>query len=92
LILIQRIKRRTMNKKEAAAALGISTRALERYIGLNRISVAYVRGRTGDEARFDHAEVERFREELENRTTASGAVTDEAAPSPVTAPMCCAPM
>ncbi len=75
-----------MNKKEAAEVLGISTRALERYIGLSRISVSYVRGRTGKEARFDAAEVERFREELENRTTASGAVTDEAAPSPATAP------
>jgi excisionase family DNA binding protein len=71
-----------MNKKEAAAALGLSTRALERYIGLNRISVSYVRGRTGDEARFDRAEVERFREELETRKPAAGAVADEAPTSP----------
>jgi len=67
-----------MNKKEAAAALGLSTRALERYIGLSRISVAYVRGRTGDEARFDRAEVERFREELETRKPAAAAIADEA--------------
>ncbi len=74
-----------MNKREAAEVLGISTRALERYIGLSRISVSYARGRTGKEARFDAAEVERFRVELENRLTAAGAVADEAAPSPETA-------
>ncbi len=71
-----------MNKKEAAEVLGISTRALERYIGLNRISVSYVRGRTGDEARFDPAEVERFRQELETRKQSVSVVTDEAPPSP----------
>jgi excisionase family DNA binding protein len=75
-----------MNKKEAAHALGISTRALERYIGLNRISVSYVRGRTGDEARFDPAEVERFRQELETRKPASSAIADEAANSPEAQP------
>jgi hypothetical protein len=42
-----------MNKKEAADYLGISTRALERYMSLQRISVRYEKGKTGDQAIFE---------------------------------------
>lgn len=54
-----------MNKKEAAERLGISTRQVEHYVSKNRLTVTYVRGRTGREASFDESEVERLKAELE---------------------------
>jgi excisionase family DNA binding protein len=55
-----------MNKKEAAEALGISIRLVERYAGEGRLGeVKYVRGRTGKQADYDEQAVEKLKAELE---------------------------
>lgn len=53
-----------MNKQEAAEFLGVSVRALERYVQQGRISVKYEKGKTRPTANFEQAELEAFREEL----------------------------
>lgn len=53
-----------MNKKEAANFLGVSVRALERYVQQGRISVRYEKGKTRPTANFDTAELETFKTEL----------------------------
>lgn len=53
-----------MNKKEAAKFLGVSVRALERYVQQGRISVRYEKGKTRPTANFDPAELEIFKTEL----------------------------
>ncbi len=50
-----------MNKKETAAELGITPRTLERHMSAGRIAYEIRKGKTGDEAYFDPASVERFR-------------------------------
>ena len=75
-----------MKKKEAADYLGISTRALERYVSLQRVGVAYIRGRTGDEAVFDEGELRRFKDQLSNHRRVRPAIADEASPSSETEP------
>jgi hypothetical protein len=60
-------RRLEMNKKEAAAALGISLRLVEKYAGEGRLGdVRYVRGKTGKQADYDSEAVERLRAELES--------------------------
>lgn len=53
-----------MNKQEAADFLGVSVRALERYVQQRRISVKYEKGKTRLTANFDSSELEAFKEEL----------------------------
>ena len=53
-----------MNKKEAANFLGVSVRALERYVQQGRISVRYEKGKTRPTANFDPTELESFKTEL----------------------------
>ena len=53
-----------MNKKEAANFLGVSVRALERYVQQGRISVRYEKGKTRPTANFDSGELETFKTEL----------------------------
>ena len=53
-----------MNKKEAAEFLGVSVRALERYIQQGRISVRYEKGKTRPTPNFDPSELETFKTEL----------------------------
>lgn len=53
-----------MNKAEVAEYLGISTRAVERYAAEGRLSVTYVRGKTGKQAVYNQAEVEALKAEL----------------------------
>ena len=53
-----------MNKKEAAEFLGVSIRALERYVQQGRISVRYEKGKTRPTANFDPAKLETFKTEL----------------------------
>ena len=53
-----------MNKQEAAEFLGVSIRALERYVQQGRISVKYEKGKTRPTANFDAAELEMFKAEL----------------------------
>lgn len=57
-----------MNKQEAAKFLGVSVRALERYVQQGRISVKYEKGKTRPTANFEQAELEAFREELNQPT------------------------
>jgi excisionase family DNA binding protein len=64
-----------MNKKDAAAYLGISTRALERHVSLNHIGVTYHRGKTGDEAVFDENELEHFKLRLDQKKTPRPAIS-----------------
>ena len=57
-----------MNKQQAAEFLGVSVRALERYVQQGRISVKYEKGKTRPTANFDQAELEAFKEELNQPT------------------------
>jgi excisionase family DNA binding protein len=60
-----------MNKKDVAGRLGVSVRLVEKYASEGRLGeVAYVRGRTGKQADFAEAEVERLKAELESVDTA----------------------
>ena len=57
-----------MNKQEAAEFLGVSVRALERYVQQGRIGVTYSKGKTRPTANFDPQELEEFKEELNQPT------------------------
>jgi excisionase family DNA binding protein len=54
-----------MNKKEAAAHLGISARSLERYTTQRRLSVTYEKGKTRPVAVYDADELAALKAELE---------------------------
>lgn len=54
-----------MNKTDAAQALGVSVRAVERYAAAGRLPSRYERGKTGRVLAFDDADVQRLKEELE---------------------------
>lgn len=69
-----------MNKKEAANFLGVSVRALERYVQQGRISVRYEKGKTRPTANFDPAELETFKTEL-NQPSYKPAVQSRQSPS-----------
>jgi excisionase family DNA binding protein len=67
-----------MNKKEAAAYLGISTRQMENYARQGRLSVRKEKGKTGDIAIFDDEELRQLKTELEaKRGLLQGAVVRE---------------
>ncbi len=56
-----------MNKKDASAALQVSIRLVEKYASEGRLGeVKYVRGKTGKQADFDPAGVEKLKAELES--------------------------
>lgn len=57
-----------MNKQEAADFLGVSVRALERYVSQGKISVRYEKGKTRPTANFDEQELEQFKTELTQPT------------------------
>lgn len=57
-----------MNKQSAADYLGVSVRALERYVQQGRISVKYEKGKTRPTANFDPTELEAFKAELDQPT------------------------
>jgi excisionase family DNA binding protein len=54
-----------INKSEAAALLGVSKRALERYAAAGRLPAVYTQGPTGRQVSFDPADVERLKVERE---------------------------
>ncbi len=56
-----------MNKQEAAEFLGVSVRALERYVQQGRIGGRYEKGKTRPTLVFDKAELEAFKAELEQK-------------------------
>ena len=58
-----------MNKEQAAAALGITVRTLQRHMAAHRIGFAMRRTVTGEEATFSESEVERFKAERDALTT-----------------------
>ena len=55
----------SMNKKDAASYLGISTRQLENYARQGRLSVRKEKGKTGDIAIFDDEELRQLKDERE---------------------------
>ena len=55
-----------MNKIEAAAFLGVSVRALERYTAQNRVAARYEKGKTRSVLVYDQGELERFKGELDS--------------------------
>ena len=61
------VKKRIMglNKKTAAAFLGVSTRQIENYARQGRISVRKERGRTGDISVYDEEELRGLKDELD---------------------------
>jgi len=61
----------TITKEEAAAILGKTPRAVERYAADNRLSVTYAKGKTRDVPMYDRAEVEALAEELSHPRTAA---------------------
>jgi excisionase family DNA binding protein len=69
-----------MNKQEAADFLGVSVRALERYVQQGKISVKYEKGKTRPTANFDPAELEVFKTEL-NQPSYKPAVESRQTPS-----------
>ncbi len=67
-----------MNKKEASAYLGISTRQVENYAKQGRLSVRKERGRTGDVAIYDDEELRQLKTELDaKRGLVQGAIVRE---------------
>ncbi len=58
-----------MNKEQAAAALGITVRTLQRHMAAHRIGFAMRRTTTGEEATFSEPEVARFKAERDALTT-----------------------
>ena len=56
-----------MNKQEAAEFLGVSVRALERYMQQGRIGGRYEKGKTRPTLVFDRSELEAFKAELEQK-------------------------
>jgi excisionase family DNA binding protein len=73
-----------MNKVDAAAYLGVSVRALERYSQQNKINVTYVKGKTKPTPVYDEDELRRFKAELEGRLAHRPAVEREIPPNPST--------
>jgi excisionase family DNA binding protein len=71
-----------MNKKDAAAFLGVSLRTLENHSRRGRLSVKYVKGPTGDRADFDERELRVLRDELDADRAPRPSVVREPPASP----------
>jgi excisionase family DNA binding protein len=71
-----------MNKQEAADFLGVSVRALERYVQQQRISVKYEKGKTRPTANFNPVELEAFKAEL-NQPNYKPAIEPRQTPSSI---------
>jgi excisionase family DNA binding protein len=69
-----------MNKQESADFLGVSIRALERYVQQGKISVKYEKGKTRSTANFDQSELEAFKAEL-NQPSYKPAIESRQTPS-----------
>ncbi len=58
-----------MNREEAAEALGISVRSLQRTVKASKLTVKYRRGSSGkQEAIFDPVEIEQYKASMESET------------------------
>jgi excisionase family DNA binding protein len=71
------IKVESMNKKEAAEYLGISTRMLENYATKGRLSVRKEKGATGDIAIYDEGELRKLKAELDAKRAPRPSVVRE---------------
>jgi predicted transcriptional regulator len=68
-----------MNKKEAAAFLGVSTRLVEKYASEDRLGeITYVRGKTGKQAEYNQEAVEKLKTALESPDTSLATTTPDA--------------
>ncbi len=65
-----------MNKEDAAKALGISVRSLQRIVQSGKISVTYKRGESGkQEAIFNPEEIENYKQQRDVETVKSADAT-----------------
>ncbi|MEO1431218.1 MAG: helix-turn-helix domain-containing protein [Cyanobacteria bacterium J06633_8] len=71
-----------MNKKQAAEYLGVSVRAIERYTQQGRLTVRYEKGRTRPTANYNQAELQAFKQEL-NQPTIKPAIESPKIPTDV---------
>jgi excisionase family DNA binding protein len=76
----------SLNKKDAAAYLGISTRALEYHVTQGHISTRKEKGATGDVAMFDEDELRRLKAKIDERRAPRVAVVREENESPEAEP------
>jgi len=58
-----------MNKTEAAEYLGVSPRAVERYVSAGKLPASYERGKTGKVLAIDETDLAAFKAELESPET-----------------------
>jgi excisionase family DNA binding protein len=66
-----------MNKEDAAVALGISVRSLQRLVQSEKISVTYKRGESGkQEAIFNPDEIENYKQQRDVETVKSANATN----------------
>jgi excisionase family DNA binding protein len=71
----------SMNKKDAASYLGVSTRQLENYARAGRLTVRKERGKTGDISVYEDDEIKQLKSELgAKRGVIQAAVVREPAP------------
>jgi excisionase family DNA binding protein len=54
-----------MNKKEAAAYLNVSTRAIERYTAQGKLTPTYEKGRTGPAPVYDQAQLDELKKQMD---------------------------
>lgn len=66
-----------MNKKDAAEYLGVSTRAIERYVSKGKLNPEYVKGRTGQAPDFNESDLERLKKDMESAAQIPGFQTGE---------------
>lgn len=66
-----------MNKKQAAEYLGVSTRAIERYVAKGKLTPTYEPGRTGPVPIFDQAQLDAVKTEMETPVKPIAAVSDK---------------
>ncbi|HMF55834.1 MAG TPA: helix-turn-helix domain-containing protein [Pyrinomonadaceae bacterium] len=60
-----------MNKKEAAAYLNVSTRAIERYTSQGKLTPTYEKGRTGLAPVYDQAQLDELKKQMNEAGDAS---------------------
>jgi excisionase family DNA binding protein len=69
-----------MNKQEACEYLGVSERSLARYAAQGKVQVTYTKGKRGNVALYDDADLERLKDELAQPTSIRPAI-DSALPA-----------
>ena len=72
---------RPMNKKEAAAYLNVSTRAIERYTAQGKLTPTYEKGRTGSAPVYDQAQLDELKKQMEEAGDSSRAAVQHDKPA-----------